>query len=246
VLFVAFTGEEAGRLGSRHFVEALGQGGSKVIGMLNLDTVGRLGEGPLYALGAASGAEWGHILRGAGYVAGVEVKAVNEPLDASDQTSFIAAGIPAVQLFSGAHADYHRPTDTPDKLDGAGLVRVAAVAREAIDYLAGRDARLTPAGGAAADSARSAAAPRRAALGTVPDFAFDGGGVRLSDVMPDSPAAGAGLRGGDVLMAVNGRGIADLRAYAEALRALAPGDRVEIQYLRDGEARLVETRAVER
>ena len=251
ILFVAFTGEEAGRLGSRHFVEQASAAGTRIFGMLNLDTVGRLGDGPLYALGAGSAGQWVHILRGAGYVTGVGVEVVDEPLDSSDQTSFIAAGIPAVQLFSGAHADYHRPTDTLDKVDADGLVRVASVAGEAIDYLAGRDARLTPAaGGAAAESAAEsgtrASSPRRAALGTVPDFAFDGEGVRLSGVMPESPAAGAGLREGDVVLAVNGRSVAGLRAYAEALRALAPGDRVEIQYLRDGETRRVETQAVER
>jgi hypothetical protein len=277
VLFVAFSGEEAGRLGSRHFVERLAGTGTQPFAMLNLDTVGRLEGGPLYALGASSGEQWGHILRGAGYVSGVEVKPVAEPLDASDQTSFIAAGIPAVQLFSGAHPDYHRPTDTADKIDAAGLVQVAAVAQEAIDYLTGPEARLTPSGAATTAAGNGAgsidgsvegsvaganagttsgsgsesgaparAAPRRAALGTVPDFAFEGEGVRLTGVMPESPAAGAGLRAGDILVAVNGQGIVDLRGYAEVLRELAPGDAVAIDYQRDGASYQVETQAVER
>ncbi|NBC49467.1 MAG: M20/M25/M40 family metallo-hydrolase, partial [Gammaproteobacteria bacterium] len=283
ILFVAFSGEEAGRLGSRHFVERLDGSGTRAFAMLNLDSVGRLEGGSLYALGASSGEQWGHILRGAGYVTGVAVKPVSEPLDASDQTSFIAAGIPAVQLFSGAHADYHRPTDTAGKIDAAGLVQVAAVAQEAIDYLTGPEARLTPSGaakaaagtgsGSAASSsggsvagpvsgsvargisgatsgsgfdAPARTAPRRAALGTVPDFAFEGDGVRLTGVMPASPAAGAGLREGDILVAVNGQGIADLRGYAEVLRGLAPGEAVTIQYRRDGASYRVETQAVER
>jgi hypothetical protein len=283
ILFVAFSGEEAGRLGSGHFVARLDRAGTRPFAMLNLDTVGRLEGGPLYALGASSGEQWGHILRGAGYVTGVEVKPVAEPLDASDQTSFIAAGIPAVQLFSGAHPDYHRPTDTADKIDAAGLVQVASVAQEAIDYLTGPEARLTPSGAAKAAAGTSAGlvarasggsvagpvsgsvarvgsgatsgagldaparpAPRRAALGTVPDFAFDGEGVRLTGVMPESPAAGAGLRAGDILVAVNGQGIVDLRGYAEVLRELAPGDAVAIDYQRDGASYQVETQAVER
>jgi S1-C subfamily serine protease len=90
------------------------------------------------------------------------------------------------------------------------------------------------------------AAPRRAALGTVPDFAFEGEGVRLTGVMPESPAAGAGLREGDILVAVNGQGIVDLRGYAEVLRKLAPGDAVAIEYQRDGASYQVEAQAVER
>lgn len=246
ILFVAFTGEEAGRLGSRHFVASLAEDGADLFAMLNLDTVGRLGDGPLYALGAGSAAQWGHILRGAGSVSGIEVEAVDEPLDASDQASFIAAGIPAVQLFSGAHRDFHRPTDTADQIDADGLARVAAVAAEAIDYLAGAEARLTPVTTASTDTDAARAAPRRAALGTVPDFAFEGDGVRLSGVMPESPAQGAGLRQGDVVVALNGRSVADLRAYAEVLRGLAPGDQVDIRFLRDGDTRRVQAQVVER
>jgi aminopeptidase N len=247
IVFAAFTGEEANRMGSRHYVpSASAFPATKAIGMLNLDTVGRLGDGPLYALGIGSAREWVHILRGAGYVTGVRVQPVEEPLDASDQTSFIEAGIPAIQLFSGAHADYHRPSDTPDKVDAEGMVRVAAVAREAIDYLAGPDARLTGKDSGAPATAAQEKSARRAALGTVPDFAYSGEGVRLSDVNPGSPAEKAGLRGGDVLIAVNGQAVNTLREYADVLRGLAPGDAVEIQYVRGGETRTTKTNVVER
>jgi aminopeptidase N len=247
IVFVAFTGEEAGRLGSRHYVQSAGvYPAAKAIGMLNLDTVGRLGEGPLYALGIGSAGEWVHILRGTGYVSGVRIQAVEEPLDASDQISFIEAGIPAVQLFTGAHADYHRPSDTPDKIDADGMVRVAAVAREAIDYLAGPDARLTRTGSVGPAMPVREKRPRRVALGTVPDFAYSGEGVRLSGVNPGSPAEQAGLRGGDVLIAVNGQVVTTLREYADVLRGLAPADAVEVRYLREGQTRTAKTNVVER
>lgn len=242
VLFVAFTGEEAARLGSRQFVDVTA---ADIVGMLNLDTVGRLGSGPLYVLGSSSAREWPYILRGAGYVTGVPVKLVPEPLDASDQVSFIEAGIPAVQLFSGAHADYHRPSDTADKIDGQGLVKVAAVAREVIAHLASSDARLTKT--AAIPQARAPKeTPRRVALGTVPDFAYAGNGVRLAGVNPGSPAKDAGLREGDVVVAVNSNAVDSLSRYAEILRQLAPGDAVTIQFLRGGERREVQTRTVRR
>jgi aminopeptidase N len=247
IVFVAFTGEEAERMGSRHYVQHAGAyPAAEAIGMLNLDTVGRLGDGPLYALGIGSAREWVHILRGAGYVTGVQVQAVEDPLDASDQTSFIDAGIPAVQLFSGAHADYHRPSDTSDKIDAQGMVRVAAVAREAIAYLAGPDARLTGTGSGAPATEAQEKSARRAALGTVPDFAYSGEGVRLSGVNPGSPAEQAGLRGGDVLIAVNAQAVNTLREYAEVLRGLAPGDAVEIQYVRGGKRHTTGTNVVER
>jgi aminopeptidase N len=248
IVFVAFTGEEAGRLGSRHFVEAAGGGSDReTIGMINLDTVGRLGEGPLYALGSGSAREWPYLLRGAGYVTGVRVEPVTEPLDASDQASFIEGGVPAVQLFSGAHADYHRPSDTADEIDAEGMVRVAAVAREAIDYLAGREGRLTAPNAEPSPQTPDRYRPgRRAALGTVPDFAYSGEGVRLSGVNPGSPAEGAGLREGDVVVAVNGQPVHTLKEYADVLRGLEPGDAVTIRFLRGGEPRSVETRAVER
>ena len=100
----------------------------KCIGMLNLDTVGRLGKKKLLVLGAGSAREWEHIFNGASFVTGVEVETVSQDLDSSDQVSFEAAGVPAVQLFSGPHADYHRPSDTPDKIDPEGLEKVASVA----------------------------------------------------------------------------------------------------------------------
>jgi hypothetical protein len=248
IVFVAFTGEEAKRLGSRHYVQAARTQypAEKVIGMLNLDTVGRLGDGPLYAIGAASAREWAHILRGAGYVSGVRVEAVTEPLDSSDQVSFAERGIPAVQLFSGAHADYHRPSDTPDKIAAEGLVKVAALTREAVEYLAGGDVRLTAAGVPAASQPSSGQEARRVALGTVPDFAYSGKGVRLSGVNPGSPAESAGLREGDVLVAVNDRSVSSLREYADVLGTLAPGDAVRIQYVRDGVSHTVDTRVVAR
>ena len=146
ILFIAFTGEEAGRRGSHYYVKASREGKypvEKAIGMINIDTVGRLGEKKLLILGGDSAREWVHIFRGAGYVSGVEIEMVQEDLDSSDQTSFQRAGVPAVQLFTGAHADYHRPTDTADKIDAHGLIKVASAAREVIEYLAKRESGLS-------------------------------------------------------------------------------------------------------
>ena len=234
IVFAAFTGEEAGRLGSKRYIaRAAAWPASKAIGMVNLDTVGRLSAGKLLVLGSQTASEWIHIVNGAGYVTGVPVDAVMSDPGGSDQASFTEIGVPAVQLFTGANTDYHTPGDTPDKIDGDGLVKVAAVAREIVAYLAGRDRPLT----ASASPARGeapAAGPRRASLGTVPDYAYAGPGVRISGTSAGSPAEAAGLREGDVITAIGEKQVGSMADFADALKSLAPGSKVTVVFRRDG------------
>ena len=238
VLVAVVTGEEFGGIGSRHLLASLDARVSP-FACVNLDTVGRLGDGPLLVIGAESAREWKFLFMGVGYTTGVPIKVAAEPMDSSDQTSCIEAGIPGVQLFSGAHADYHQPTDTADKIDAAGLGRVVEVARETVAYLAGRSEALHfrgPDGGntAAADAATAKPAARKATLGTLPDFTFRGPGVRIEQVMEDSPATAAGLEPGDVIVGWDGREVRDLRGYTDLIRAAHPGQKVRLTLLRDG------------
>jgi len=238
VVFAAFTGEESGKIGSRHYVDGLADlPPHSCRAMLNLDTVGRLGEGKLMVLGGSSARDWVHIFRGAGFLSGVEVEMVTEDLDSSDHVCFQDEGIPAVQLFTGPHLDYHRPGDTPDKIDADGLLRLAALTKEVLQYLAAREEPLgsaSPTGGQTRKNASSREAPRKSSLGTVPDFSFPGPGVRLTGVVPGSPAEKAGLREGDVLHAVGDDDISSLRDLAAALRSLSPGTTVAVGFTRDG------------
>ena len=110
-------------------------------------------------LGTGTATEWPHIFRGAGFVTGIEGSYVAQSLESSDQVPFVEHGIPAVQVFSGAHADYHRPTDTPDKIDGAGLVKVATYVKEGVAYLAERPEKLTATIAGRRDAAPAAAPP---------------------------------------------------------------------------------------
>ncbi len=235
LVFVAFTGEEAGKLGSKKYVSDYAPYPAKTsIGMINLDTIGRMEKNRLLVLGGGSAREWAHIFRGAGFVTGVDVQMAAEELDASDQTSFHEAGVPAVQLFTGPHSDYHRPTDTLDRINADGLVKAASVAKEAIEYLAARPDRLAsrlPAG------TRGAAPPgkeRKVSLGTMPDFAFSGPGVRLAGTMPRSPAEAAGLREGDVIIRINKTPVTTLKDLSAVLKELKPGDNITVVYLRQG------------
>lgn len=233
IIFVAFSAEEAGRLGSRHYVDSLL--GKRPFAMLNLDTVGRLGDNDLLVLGAESASEWPHVFRGISYISGIPITMVKEPLDASDQISFHEAGIPAVQLFSGANLDYHQPSDTADKIDSQGLVKVATVAREVIEFLASRKEPMTinldsaePTNGSAIKTSR------KVSLGSIPDFTFQGNGYRLDGVVPNSPAAIAGLKKGDVIVKIDQSPITGLRAFSDLLKRSQPNQILSINFLRQG------------
>jgi hypothetical protein len=245
LVFVAFSGEESGRLGSRHYVQHSGAYPvGKTIAMVNLDTVGRLGQRPLTVFGSGTAQEWVHIFRGAGYVSGVPIRDVAGDFGSSDQTSFIEAGVPAVQLFSGVHQDYHRPGDTADKIDLPGLVKTAKVLKETVDYLAERPEALhaTLDERQQTDTATAGGKTRRVSLGTVPDYAYSGDGVRITAVQADTPAAQAGLRKEDIIVTVNEVPVHNLRDYAQALRTLNPGDEIHIRFLRHGNEQTVSTR----
>ncbi|MCI0652655.1 MAG: M20/M25/M40 family metallo-hydrolase, partial [Planctomycetes bacterium] len=259
IVFAAFDGEEWERRGSRRFVRSAGErdGGAPAraaatgvegaIVMVNLDCVGRLGGRPLTILGAASATEWTHIARGIQHTTGVASQCIEADPGGSDQVSFQEIGVPAIQLFSGMHEDYHRPTDDAAKVDAEGLVKVAIFLREAVEYLAAREEPLTPPGGTgAARTAEAPKAPRRVSLGTVPDFAYGGPGVRAAEIVAGSPADSAGMRAGDILLAIDGKEIADLKALAEELRARAAGERVRLRVLRAGDEIALEATLVAR
>ncbi len=242
IVFVAFSAEEAGRLGSKHYVKPdKGQSPSKTFAMLNLDTVGRLHDGKLMVLGAETASEWPHLFRGIGFVTGIQTAMVNEPLDASDQISFHEAGVPAVQLFSGPNTDYHRPGDSVDKIDADGLLKVAEVGKQVLEYLAGR---AEPLNGRFSGGQAPAARPgggRKVSLGSIPDFTYQGEGYRLDGVVPGSPAERAGLAKLDVIVAIDDTRIKGLRDVSAVLKTLEPGQTIDIRYLRDGESHLVRT-----
>ena len=243
LVFVAFSGEEAGRAGSKYFVEHPSRYAMDGIrGVINLDTVGRMGDRPVSILGTGSADEWQHIFRGASFVTGVESRNVPESAEASDQMSFIEKGIPGIQVFTSAHADYHRPSDTADGIDAAGLVKVATLTKEAVVYMGSREEPLTikiqPAEGAGENATSPPPGPssgRKVRFGTVPDFAFQGPGVKVDQVATGSPAEAAGLLAGDVLIRINDDEVKDLRSYSNILKTLEPGQQVRATVLREGE-----------
>ncbi|MBO0752539.1 MAG: M20/M25/M40 family metallo-hydrolase, partial [Bradyrhizobiaceae bacterium] len=241
IIFAAFSAEEEGLVGARTYVKAARRSGARfplsgLIADLNLDTVGRLGGGKVTVFGAASARELPFIFMGAGAVTGIPVQMAPD-IGGSDDRAFVEAGVPAVQVYASAGEDYHRPSDTAGKIDDAGLAKVAAIVKEAMDYLAGRSEPLQFSGPAPAAQAApvTATAVRRAATGIVPDMTDQGEGVRVGSVQPGSGAEAAGIRPGDRLTALGGVKIANLKALADALSRLQPGQTVEVEFARDAD-----------
>ena len=242
IVIVAFSGEEAGLLGSKHFVSspprALGE--VEFYAMLNLDAVGRLEGRKLQVFGSESAYEWPFMAQGIGYTIGVESQLPAQTIASSDHVSFLNNGVPAIHLFSGLHTDYHRVSDSAVKIDYKGLSAVASWLEEAAIYLGQRTdpLRVTLANAPIAVAPSGSEEPR-ASLGTVPDFAYVGEGVRITGVTPGSAAETAGLSEGDIILSLNGKALNDLQTYSTLLRTLSIGDEVLLELRRGGEVRSI-------
>jgi len=238
VLVVAFSGEEAGTLGSSHFVRVPPDGlkTDALLAMVNLDMVGRLRDNRLSVLGTGSAKEWEELVPPACAAARLTCGTGGDGYGPSDHSSFFAVGVPVLHLFTGAHADYHRPSDAAERINAAGAAQVGVFAEDVLRTLAARPVHL---------SLQAVAAPAptgdvrtsRASLGTVPDYAGPPkgvSGVLLAAVRPGSPAEVAGLRRGDVLVQLGTHTIGSVEDFMFALTASKPGDSMTATVLRDG------------
>jgi S1-C subfamily serine protease len=212
-----------------------------MVGMINLDMVGRLGDGPLIVSGVDTAVEWRALLEPAAANAGIRVATRGEGYGPSDHTSFYLKDVPVLHLFTNTHADYHKPTDDWSKIDGPGLERISALVADLALGSANRRDVLTLVRGAGRPPRQDGqmAVGYGAYLGSVPDFTPVDRGVKLSGVTPGSPAAAAGLQAGDVILGLGGHDVADLQAMTDALRAHEPGDTVEVRFQRADQARTV-------
>jgi Peptidase family M28/PDZ domain len=233
VVFIAFSGEELGLLGSAHYVKEPIYPLARTLAMVNLDMVGRLRNGRLIVYGARSAKEFPALLDSLNWYAGFDLKAQGDGYGPSDQSSFYAAKRPVLHLFTDLHEDYHRTTDDWQKVNLDGLKRVADFTLGLVTALANRRGPLTfldlPTPLSTQSSAPPIATPGYGAyLGTVPDMTGAPGGVRLVGVRAGSPAEMAGLRGDDIITRIGATETPDLQAMTDALRSHRPGDTVEI------------------
>ena len=234
-----WTGEELGLLGSSHFIDAETIPAAKIAAYINLDMVGRVRDNRLSVQGIGSSPDWTGLVEAANVPVGFDLNIQPDPYLPTDSASFYNAGIPTANLFSGAHEDYHRPTDNAAGLDYEGLARVARFTA----LLAQRTANLAVAPVfAQVEQTMQRGGSRdtvRAYTGTVPDYTSDAEGLLLSNVVAGGPAAAAGLRGGDMIVEFGGQTVTNIYDYTYALDAVQVGVPVEVVFLRDGARRSV-------
>jgi acetylornithine deacetylase/succinyl-diaminopimelate desuccinylase-like protein len=235
VVFIAFSGEELGLLGSAYYVKEPIYPLAGTLAMVNLDMVGRLRNGRLIVYGARTAKEFPTLLDSLNWYAGFDLKAQGDGYGPSDHSSFYAAKRPVLHLFTDLHEDYHRTTDDWQKVNYDGLKRVADFSLGLVMALANRTKPLTfldlPPSTAAVQAVTThpPGSPGYGAyLGTVPDMTGTPGGVRLVGVRAGSPAEKAGLRGDDIITRIGSTETPDLQAMTDALRSHKPGEIVEI------------------
>jgi Zn-dependent M28 family amino/carboxypeptidase len=230
-VFALFGAEELGLVGSGHYVRHPSRPLDRTVGMVNFDMVGRLRD-HFTVGGTDSAAGFGDIVRAAASTERLKVTLRGTPFSPSDHTRFYRAGVPVLFFHTGTHGDYHRPSDTPDKLDVAGMARIAAVGAQVIARLASESRALYAVVPPPSRSRREAAF-----LGV--QGGADADGARLVSIVPGTAADRAGLREGDVVIRLAGTPLASFDDLRAALRDRKVGDRVDVVFVRNGERRSV-------
>lgn len=230
LLFIAFSGEEKGLIGSDFYSDNPTIDLSTVVAMLNMDMIGRLSEdNEILISGTGTAEEWDEILSGE-IVDDFKVSSSEGGTGASDHTSFYQKDIPVLHFFTGTHNDYHKPSDDAELINYEGLELVT----ELITYVANRiPEEMTFQ--KTADS-ESQSTPRfNVTLGIIPDYIFGGPGVKVDGVTEGKPAANAGLEMEDIVLKIGEYPISDIYAYMRALGAFKPGDETTVTVKRGDE-----------
>ncbi|MCY3927512.1 MAG: M20/M25/M40 family metallo-hydrolase [Acidobacteria bacterium] len=235
VALAFWSGEELGLLGSADFVDDAVIPTDQIAAYVNLDMVGRVRDNRLTVQAVGSSPDWTGLVEAANVPVGFDLGMQTDPYLPTDTSSFNGAGVPTVNLFSGSHEDYHRPTDTADLINYDDLERVARFAALLTRRAANQAEPLefakverTLQQGGSRDTVR-------AYTGTIPDYASEVEGLLLGGVMEGGPAAEAGLEAGDVIVEFAGQTIANIYDYTYALDAVKIDEPIEVVYVRDGE-----------
>lgn len=238
IVFAAFSAEEMGVVGSSHFVDDPPRPLGSIEAMINMDMVGRLRENQLSVMGTGTSPVWKPLLERTNRALGSEgfvVRTSDDGYGPSDHSSFYKKNLPVLMLFTGSHSDYHRPSDTWDKVHAAGLVRVSYLAEALLDSLGSQPRIAFTKAKADTNSMRRLSGGFGAYLGTIPDYMQTEGGVRLDGVRNGSPADQGGLRGGDSIVGFDGIRVDNIYDYMFALRSRKPGQTVRVEIMRGGE-----------
>jgi hypothetical protein len=247
VVFLAFSGEELGLLGSAYYTRNPAWPLEKTVAMINLDMVGRPKDGKLVVGGVGSSPGFKEIVEHANQ-SGLQVSTTAGAFGgSSDHISFYVKNIPVLFFFSGLHADYHKPSDTADKILFADAARLGDLAMRSAQTLATQDARPQFVRVAEAQTASGGGGSGYGAyFGSIPDMGAEVAGVKFADVRDASPAAKAGLKAGDVLIEFAGKEIKNLYDFTYALRAHKPGEEVSVTVMRGTERLVVNVKLEQR
>ena len=229
-LIMAFSGEEKGLLGSNYYIKHPTYDLHKINYMINMDMLGRLkpDEPVLIVNGVGTSSAWHGVIDTAGML-GLRIKTSESGVGPSDQTSFYLDSIPAIHFFSGTHSDYHKPTDDEALINYNGEVKIVRIIKSVIDKLndAGKINYIKT-----KDDSNEDAPRFKVTLGVVPDYAFDGEGMRIDGVSDGRPAAKAGLLKGDVVVQLGENKITDMMTYMKALGKFTKGETTKVKVKR--------------
>jgi len=234
IIFVAFSGEELGILGSTYMTNNFPVDIKNVIAMLNMDMIGRLNEeNSLTIIGAGTSSMWKELLNQKNSY-GFKLGMNDGGSGGSDHQSFSNKNIPVLFFFTGTHSDYHKPSDDSEKINFEGEAKVAnyvfdiALALDKLDkrpeYVKVEEPAARPGGGG----------KTRVTVGTVPEFGYNGNGYKLSGVTDGSPAAKAGMKTGDIIVKFGPKTVGNIYDFMYAVQDYKAGDKVDIVALRDG------------
>lgn len=236
ILFMDFAGEELGLLGSAAWVKDPTRPLAKAVAMINMDMIGRIKDDKVYIGGVGTGSSFKSMLEQAQKDSPFKIEYSAGGYASSDHTSFVSKKIPVLFFFSGLHSDYHKPSDTWDKINAPSAARL-------LDLVGSVTVQLASASDAPAFQVVAEDKPISGGggggygpyFGSIPDFGQTENGVKFSDVKPNSPAAKAGFKAGDVLVQFGDKPIKNLYDFTDALRRSKVGDVVEVKVLRDGQ-----------
>lgn len=234
IVFALWSGEEIGLIGSAAFGEKPPVPMEKIAAYVNFDMVGRLHDDKLTLQGIGSSKLWRRLIEKRNVAAGFNLVLQDDPYLPTDTTSFYPKRVPVLNFFTGAHEDYHRPTDTADKLNVEGMERIAKFAQQIVLDLTTASERPDFARVERSDQGGGSRDTLRAYLGTIPDYSTEVKGVKLSGVRGASPAEKAGLLGGDVIVEFAGQKIANIYDYTYSLDAVKIGVPVKVAVEREG------------
>jgi hypothetical protein len=227
-LFICFSGEEEGLYGSKYFMENPGIPIDKINYMMNFDMVGRLNDTShlLSVGGYGTSPVWGKILP-------EKTKSLNIKFDStgvgpSDHTSFYLKNIPVLFFFTGAHKDYHRPTDDVDKINFTGEFRVIQYVENILKETNKKDKIAF----SKTKEPQMSMAHFTVTLGFMPDYTFSGSGVRVDEIMDGRNAQKIGMKAGDVIVKLGDFNVTDINNYMEALSKFQKGDSTKVVVMR--------------